>query len=172
MTRDITFYCAVTLVLFIYSTRLFCQIILLFLLSIAIRDCWASTVQNIRDSPIDGTDDDSGGVDFDINGATVNGVAQVHKTVKFYEAMCPKFGWAAPIYGTSGNNAGEVTPVGVDTNLEVTLRQFAFNDGTGTLTSGFFYHCQVSIFILVPLKFNVGSSFPHLVKRCYFCCLT
>ena len=127
--------------------------------SIAIRDCWASTVQNIRDADGNSVDDDSGATDFDATGANINGASSAHKTVKFYQNMCPVYAWANPIYGTSGNNPGEITPVGVTSSTEVSLRQFAFNDGLGTFSLGFFYHCQViKISHLLCFELNVQSS--------------
>ena len=50
--------------------------------------------------------------DFDVTGQTINGAALVHETIKFYDDLCPNYAWVAPTYGISGNNAGEVTPVG------------------------------------------------------------
>ena len=47
-----------------------------------------------------------------MTGQTINGAALVHETIKFYDDLCPNYAWVAPTYGISGNNAGEVTPVG------------------------------------------------------------
>jgi len=93
------------------------------LFSVAIKDCWASTVENIRDADSDNADDDTGGVTFDVTG----GGAQ---TVKFYETMCPKYNWV-----TSFGDHSTILA-----NTEIELRQFMFNgDGGGE----FFYHCEV-----------------------------
>ena len=61
-------------------------------------------------------------------------MSMVTPPLKFYQNMCPVYAWANPIYGTSGNNPGEITPVGVTSSTEVSLRQFAFNDGLGTFS--------------------------------------
>merc|ERR1712159_770412 len=62
--------------------------------NVALKDCWASSVENIRDVGTDGTDDDQGEIEWDATGAAVNnGVATAHETVKFYEGMCPKYNW-------------------------------------------------------------------------------
>jgi hypothetical protein len=50
--------------------------------------------------------------------------------------MCPKYNWIGPSYGL---NNGEVNPSTTETNLEVTLRQFAFT----TTDVGFYYQCEV-----------------------------
>ena len=101
-------------------------------LSVAIRDCWASTVENIRDSnPADAADDDSGEIEWDNTGAAVNnGDPTPHETVKFYEAMCPKYNWVTSFADHST----------IDLNTAIELRQFMFN---GATSGQFFYHCEV-----------------------------
>jgi len=108
---------------------------------VAIRDCWASTVENIRDGNTDTIDDDSGAIEFDQTGAAVNnGVATTHETVKFYEAMCPKYNWVTSFADHSV----------IDLNTAIELRQFMFS---GAASGEFFYHCEVmNIFIGIYSK--------------------
>jgi len=54
-----------------------------------------------------------------------------HQTVKFYDNQCPQYKWVT----------GVATDVATYSNLEVTLRQFAFN----TVTNNLFYHCEINI---------------------------
>lgn len=105
--------------------------------NVAIKDCWASTVQNIRDAvPVggaaDNVDDDSGFLDFDATGTNVNGAAAAHETVKFYDDMCPKYNWV-----TSFADHSAITQ-----SLSIELRQFMFN---AAASGAFFYHCELSI---------------------------
>jgi len=98
--------------------------------NIAIKDCWASTVSNVQDA----SDLDNGAIDFDATGVNIGGVASAHETVKFLEDQCPMYSWVT----------GVTTDAATNKNLEIELRQFAFN---GALTSGFYYHCEVDICI-------------------------
>jgi len=101
---------------------------------VAIKNCWASTVEN----RVTG-ETDTGKVVFDATGADADGPGagtDAHKTVRFWEAQCPKYNWVGPDLSTAHGTA--------TSNLEVTLKQFAFNDNAGTLTNEFFYHCEVN----------------------------
>jgi len=97
--------------------------------NIAIKDCWASTVENEHA-------DGEGAIDFDPTGANIGGVVNAHKTVKFLKDQCPVFSWVK----------SSLTGSTVFSNLETSLRQFAFNDGDSTtFSNGFFYHCEIDI---------------------------
>ena len=93
--------------------------------SVAIKDCWASTVENIRDANNNKVDDDTGGITFDKTGNSV------FETVKFYEAMCPKYSWVKSF-------ADHATIV---SNTAIEIRQFMFNGA-----AKFYYHCEVCNF--------------------------
>jgi len=97
---------------------------------VAIKDCWASTIENRL-----AANTDTGAVLFDAAGTNGDGANTAHKTVKFWEGQCPKYNWVGP--DLAGNTA--------NSNTEVTLKQFAFNDNSGTLTNDFYYHCEVDI---------------------------
>ena len=90
------------------------------LLSIAIKDCWGSTTDQVA----------------------ADGSAAVYDSVKFLENQCPKYSWV-------DNTANALTDF---SNLEIELFQFAFNDGTGTLTNDFFYHCEVKRVLVVSKR--------------------
>ena len=92
--------------------------------SVAIKDCWASTVENIRDADGNNADDDTGGLTFNVAG----GGAQ---TVRFYEAMCPKYNWVVSSFDDHTQ---------VVANPAIILQQFMFNGDSG---GEFFYHCEV-----------------------------
>jgi len=99
--------------------------------NVAIEDCWASTVEN---RAID-TDMDTGVIHFDLDGTDgVPGSASPvkHETVKFWGDQCPNFNWVGPIYSSPQNN-----------NVEIFLKQFAFNDNDGKFNQNFYYHCIV-----------------------------
>lgn len=83
-------------------------------------------------------DDDSGSIQWDPAGGTINGNAVQHETVKFYANMCPKYEWTGPAYGMDST---ELDPFSTETNLAITLRQFGF----GQTFDGFYYHCEVCI---------------------------
>ena len=89
------------------------------LFSIAIKNCWGSTAEQVA---VDGE------VGFDATGGGT------YETVKFLESQCPKFSWVS--------NA--VQAEDAYSNLEIELYQFAFNDNSGAFTNSFFYHCEVS----------------------------
>ena len=82
--------------------------------------------------------DDSGAVEFDPAGGVINGNPQQHETVKFYRSMCPVYDWTGPSYSTE-SGAWTTSPNTTKTNLEVTLRQFAFEQDF----DGFYYQCEV-----------------------------
>ena len=114
--------------------------------SLAIRKCWASTVESIRDTDNDKNDDDSGMLEG----------APISDFLLFYDDFCPLFSWVAAggaaTDGSYGNvataDAGNTNPLG-DKNLAVSLRQFAFNDDAAGQSAGFFYHCEVNtVFVL------------------------
>jgi len=110
--------------------------------NIAIKDCWASTVENVHANV-------EGAIDFDSMGANIGGVATAHKTVKFLKDQCPVFSWVK----------SSLTGSTVFSNLETSLRQFAFNDGDSTtFSNGFFYHCEVS-----QINFKLLSAFSFIV---------
>ena len=67
-------------------------------------------------------------IDFDATGAS----GATHETVKFYQAQCPMYSWVTGVAAAASTNS----------NLEIELRQFAFNGGLTT----FYYHCEVRWF--------------------------
>lgn len=103
---------------------------------VAIHNCWASTVENRVAGQTD-----TGKVAFDATGADADkdgtADAAAHKTVKFWEAQCPKYNWVLPLLDTTAAAA-------ITSNDEITLRQFAFNDAAG-MVADFWYHCEVNI---------------------------
>jgi hypothetical protein len=113
--------------------------------SLAIRKCWASTVETIRDTDNDKNDDDSGRLETRPNS----------DVLLFYDNFCPLYSWVSAggaatdgSYGNVPTGASGANPLG-DKNLAVTLRQFAFNDDADGQSAGFFYHCEVkTVFVL------------------------
>ena len=101
-----------------------------FYFSVAIEDCWASTVENRATGTVD-----TGVIHFDGPGS--NGVPGevppvAHETVKFWDRQCPTFNWVSPLFTDSRSG-----------NTEINMRQFAFNDNAGSFTNNFYYHCIV-----------------------------
>ena len=98
------------------------------------RNCWASTTENLRDDDADGFDDDSGKVYSD-------SVDESVQTFRFFNDKCPLYSWIGPSYGY---NIGEINPQAAESSDYVTLRQFSFTSDLATST-GLFYHCEVSL---------------------------
>ena len=117
-----------------------------FIFSVAIKGCWASTVENER------TGGDTGGIDFDAAGATINGNAAPHETVKFYDDMCPAFNWVSSF---ADHNA-------IQSNTEISLRQFDFN---GATSGEFFYHCEV--FSTIKCLFSSKNILKKTLKNIF-----
>ena len=76
---------------------------------------------------------------------TWDGTGTSYKTVKFWDAYCPKYNW---VTGDPELSTGHTAST-FDNLKKIKVNQFAFmdsdNDAT-TFTSSMFYHCLVNIY--------------------------
>ena len=73
------------------------------------------------------------GVDEDNGVVQLEATTGTSYTAVFYVDQCPVYEWVTKWY---------ITPV--DSNLDIELRQFAFQDATGAFVNNMFYHCEVT----------------------------
>jgi len=93
--------------------------------NIALERCWASNVMHRADA--NGDDADTGIVQLD----TTSGTSY---TAVFYVDQCPVYEWVTKWYTDPA-----------ESNLDIELRQFAFQSSTGGFVNSMFYHCEVSV---------------------------